>query len=776
MLPEDVFSNSKNLSALFITGNFFTKIPEQIFPYNRNIKVICLINIGPDARVDILGKNWTYLTHLREFPLAALTITKSLDKKFFSNLDATGVTHVEIVGVSIPELYGESIFEDLTTLTNLILSQQHNLNNNMIRKALWGMNKTSLHHLELEWNENLTKVYVELFEDLHGTALDYLSLSFSKIFEIESGAFYHTPGLMKLCLQMLPITHINNRTFMYLDKLKYLTLASCDLVQIDYAFEPLVSLLYLDISNNLQLQNLTTNAFKNLHSLKELIINGLYLDELYNYTFADLRNLTLLDVSHLKLRHRPFLHIGGHAFYGLSNLLQLNVIHANVATLQRAYFEPLSKVQIIRLSGSNFPDDRVSMDSFQPVSSTLCRLDLENNNINKYELSSGFLNNLSVLQELRLGYNNLMILPNNSFVGCSQLQYVDLQHNVVTHIPYALKMLKSLTLLSLRHNKVMYINDSAPYYDLTYLRHKVRRNGSKRYRFMLSQNPYNCSYAMVKNFLQWFNQTKVLDRVRDYPSSYICNYSPFKTMLSVPLIKFNQTLCMMCDNPDNYNVVIISITVGVVYFVASMLAIFCYVFRWDISWLLFLWRWDRTKEVAEEEFEYDAFICYSSKDYMFVRYELIEHLEEKTKSQDDVEPIPNLEDTQGHQYFRLAVDFRLFLPGGLVTDYIIDYMNRSRKTIILVSQNFLDGNWTMWEYQLAQSRALERRDTLIVVLLEDIPMRKMPRGLNKLIKDRAHMEWTDDPIGQDVFWRKMRKALQKYISCSGSAIPGLSSV
>ena len=746
MLPEDVFSNSKNLSAIFIGGNFFTKIPEQIFWYNRNIEIISLRAIGPDVKVSTLGKNWTYLTHLREFPLTALTITTPLNKQFFSNLDATGVSNMEIAGDYIPELYGDSIFEDLPNLTNLTLSRLYNLENDMIRKALWGMNKTNLLYLELEGNAQLTRIYKDLFEGLQGTKLDYLSVSFSLITEIEDGAFYYTPHLVKMLLLMLPITHINKRTFLYLDKLEYLTMDSCDLVQIDYAFEPLRSLLHLDVSNNRQLQNLTTKAFKKLHNLRELIINDLHLDDLYNYTFADLGNLTLLDASFLKLRHRTYMHIGDHAFHGLPNLIVLRLIAANVGTLRREYFEPLSKVQIIRLRWNNFINPKVSPDCFQPVSSTLCRLDLEESKINKYLLGTGFLNNLTALRDLRLGTNNLLTLPNNSFNNCSDLQYVDLQHNNITHIPYVLKILEPLTILSLYHNKVMYINESAPYYDLTYLKSKVNSTDPTGFYFMLSRNPYNCSCAEVKTFIKWFNQTKVQNRLKDEPFSYICNFAPFKKMLFVPMIRFNKTLCNKPEL-DDQNVVIAAITLGAAYFVASAVLILRYVFRWDISWLLFRLRLWGIKDVEQdwEEFEFDAFLCYSSKDYKFVLNVLI----------------PNLERSEGHEKFRLAVDFRSFELGALLSDNIINYMNRSRKTIMLVSQNFLDGNWTMWEYQIAQSRAVERRDRLLVVLLESVPMRKLPRGLNKLIKDRLHMEWTDDPTGQKLFWRKMRQALQR---------------
>ncbi len=694
-------------------------------------------------------------------------MTRPLNKQFLSSLDATCVRIVEIAGDSIPS-YGESIFEDLPNLTNLSLSRLYNLDNETARKALWGTNKTNLRYLQLEENSRLTYITPELFEGLQGTDLDYLSLSFSPVSKIEDGAFYHTPKLLTLFLQMLPITHINNRTFTYLDKLTYLTLSSCNLFTIDYAFEPLRSLLHLDLSNNRQLEHLTTTAFKRVYSLRKLIINDLHLDYFYNYTFSDLGNLTLLDASFLKLRHKPYMHIGEHAFHGLTNLLQLNLVAANIATLQREYFESLSKVQIIRLCRNNFIDAMVSRDCFQAVKGTLCMLDLEESKINEYLLATGFLNDLPVLRDLRLGYNHIHTLPNNSFDGCSQLQYVDLQHNLVTHIPYVLKAMEPLTILSLQNNKIMYINDSAPHYDLTYLRDKVSSTGSTGFYFMLSENPYICGCDVCKNFAEWLNQYSVLCSLKDNLYAYMCQYTAFKKNISIPLINFDK---MWCDKPeeDNQNIVIISITVGLVYFAVSALVIIRYVFRWDISWLLFLWRWQQIKDDGEEEFEYDAFICYSSKDYEFVRYELIENLEEKLESQHHVEPIPYPKDSQGHEYFRLAVDFRLFLPGGLVSDYIIDYMNRSRKTIILVSRNFLDGNWTIWEYQIAQSRAVERRDKLIVVLLENLPMRKMPHGLNKLIKDRAHMEWTEDPIGQEMFWRKMRKALQKPVQYSGSA-------
>ncbi len=415
-LPGDVFSCSPNLASLCIDRNLFSEIPEQIFQYNSNIEILSLRAIGPRMTVSKLGPDFNYLKRLKKIELSGVHIPE-LDKQFVSNLEPTNVSTIELSEVNITD-YGANVFEKLPNLTNLTLSGLNNMGSQTVRTILWGLENSKLQRLALERNPALTYVAYRMFEGLNGSSLTSLSLAFSQISLIEDEAFFHIPMLESLHLSNLPITSINDRTFRHLRELRYLSLESCALAQIDYGFVPLQSLLHLDISNNTQLQNLTTRALKSLRSLSVLVMNDLHLDHLHNYTFCDLKNLSHLEASNIKLRHKKYLHIEPDAFHGLSNLVEMSLIASHVATLQKEYFVPLKNVKIIRLRGNSFINAKVIPDCFEPVRGSLSWLDLGESNITFYQLSSGFLNDLTSLTRLSLGKMLCYFLPNQAKTGC----------------------------------------------------------------------------------------------------------------------------------------------------------------------------------------------------------------------------------------------------------------------------------------------------------------------------------------------------------------------
>ncbi|KAL6470286.1 hypothetical protein MHYP_G00214050 [Metynnis hypsauchen] len=146
----------------------------------------------------------------------------------------------------------------------------------------------------------------------------------------------------------------------------------------------------------------------------------------------------------------------------------------------------------------------------------------------------------------------------------------------------------------------------------------------------------------------------------------------------------------------------------------------------------------------QHEFQYDAFISYNAQDEPWVVEELV----------------PNLEDEQG---WRLCLHYRDFEPGRPILDNIMDGIYSSRKTICLITHNYLRSNWCSKEIQMANFRLFnDQKDVLILVFLEDIPTCHLSPyyQMRKLVKKKTYLKWPKPGDDARVFWQKLRLALE----------------
>ena len=155
--------------------------------------------------------------------------------------------------------------------------------------------------------------------------------------------------------------------------------------------------------------------------------------------------------------------------------------------------------------------------------------------------------------------------------------------------------------------------------------------------------------------------------------------------------------------------------------------------------------WRKYEELVDDaDYEYDAFVAYNRGDVEWVVNSLL----------------PNLEDRAG---FKLCIHDRDFLVGNVIEETIVESIDRSRKTILVLSQHFLQSNWCYFEMQMARNRLFMRgRDCLIPLLMEDIPLETLGRSstLRNLLETKTYLKWTEKPEGQDFFWKHLNMALE----------------
>ena len=91
--------------------------------------------------------------------------------------------------------------------------------------------------------------------------------------------------------------------------------------------------------------------------------------------------------------------------------------------------------------------------------------------------------------------------------------------------------------------------------------------------------------------------------------------------------------------------------------------------------------------IDDRQYQFDAFVSYSAVDSEWVKCHL-----------------PLLETTNN---LRLCFYDRDWLPGRDITDNIVDSMENSRKTILIVSNAYAMTQWCHFELALVQTRMLE---------------------------------------------------------------------
>ncbi|KFO31679.1 Toll-like receptor 2 [Fukomys damarensis] len=143
---------------------------------------------------------------------------------------------------------------------------------------------------------------------------------------------------------------------------------------------------------------------------------------------------------------------------------------------------------------------------------------------------------------------------------------------------------------------------------------------------------------------------------------------------------------------------------------------------------------------------FDAFVSYSERDARWVEELLVQELEHR------------------HPPLRLCLHKRDFVPGKWILDNIIDSIEKSRKTVFVLSQNFVKSEWCKYELDFSHFRLFdENDDAAILVLLEPIEKKAIPQRfckLRKIMNTRTYLEWPAEEARREGFWANLRSAIK----------------
>ena len=132
---------------------------------------------------------------------------------------------------------------------------------------------------------------------------------------------------------------------------------------------------------------------------------------------------------------------------------------------------------------------------------------------------------------------------------------------------------------------------------------------------------------------------------------------------------------------------------------------------------------------------YDAFVSYSHKDVDFVREELV----------------PRLERDSG---FKLCLHDRDWLGGVWIPDQIVRSVAASKRTIIVLTDHFLNSYWGMQEFRAAYHQStVEKRMRLIIIIKGELSAeasKTMDVELRNYLAFHTYLKW-----GDPWFWQRL---------------------
>ncbi|NWU73106.1 TLR21 protein, partial [Pterocles burchelli] len=174
-------------------------------------------------------------------------------------------------------------------------------------------------------------------------------------------------------------------------------------------------------------------------------------------------------------------------------------------------------------------------------------------------------------------------------------------------------------------------------------------------------------------------------------------------------------------------------------------------YKYHAVWYLRMtWAWlqvkRKPKRAPTKDICYDAFVSYSENDSDWVENIMVRELE------------------QACPPFRLCLHKRDFVPGKWIVDNIIDSIEKSHKTLFVLSEHFVQSEWCKYELDFSHFRLFdENNDAAILVLLEPIQSKAIPKRfckLRKIMNTKTYLEWPLEEEQQQMFWENLKGALK----------------
>nr|ANG08885.1 toll family protein 6 [Oncopeltus fasciatus] len=353
--------------------------------------------------------------------------------------------------------------------------------------------------------------------------------------------------------------------------------------------------------------------------------------------------------------------------------------------------------------------------------------------------------------------SNIAAVNNHTFTGLKRLQILHLENNHIKELlGFEFASLLGLKEIYLQGNMIHYIDNRT----FVLLKHLeiLRVDNNRLLKFQvslfsanpylveisLSGNPWSCECKYLQEMSAWLRShyAKVID------AKYItCTINNRTNDLGRVVKDINITTCSpyaggsrgIVDRKVLQDYLPLFFFTSIIFLVCLTLVFSALAYRRELRvWMYTSCGMSMCHRAAgfedDDERLFDAYVTYCIKDEGFVTQVLAARLEEE---------------------FRLCLHYRDFNLTAYVADTVIEAVESSKRTIVVLSRNFLVSEWGRIEFKSAlRERLKERRRKLIVVMLNELSPREVDPELRLYLKTHLCLQW-----GEGRFWEKLRYAM-----------------
>nr|XP_057946518.1 toll-like receptor 5 [Doryrhamphus excisus] len=571
-------------------------------------------------------------------------------------------------------------------------------------------------------HDNLPDPDRHTFEGLAKSNLNIFDLSNNRIFALQQAVFSPLTNAIIIDVSKNKINQINNNAFSGLQgNVRMVNLSFNILGEVySHTFRNLAELRVLDLSFN-NIGVLGDYVFEGLPKLRALYLTG---NSLRNLGFpAALPNL-------------EFLLLGDNRLVDVYNIdkLGINSTHVDLTNNRLTNLEEVYRIltafknlQNFFFGGNFIKWCILGQNISVPLNHSLQVLDLHDSSLQLVWAQGTCLdvfNHLNNLVGLNLSFNSLTSLPQGIFNGLSSIIEIDLSSNALTYLEPDV-FPNSLKRLDISSNFLAY-PDPRNFESLLFLN--------------LMENRFYCD-CNLEGFLKWMDVTNVtfLSPVEEYRCEFPAVH------YDLPLLNYSR-IVEPCEVDDELAVQELKFALFIASALLVLIVIQCGIAYARLRGRVYIFYKKIVGRVLEgpkappplEDVQYDAYLCFSNIDYRWVEAALLKKLDNKFSEEN---------------ILRCCFEARDFLPGEDYLSNIRDAIWSSRKTVCVVSKEFLKDGWCLEAFTLAQGRMLnELKNVLIMLVVGKVPHYQLMKynAVRAFVQRKEYLIWPEDP--QDLEW------------------------
>uniref|UniRef100_A0A8D1ZG72 Toll-like receptor 2 n=1 Tax=Sus scrofa TaxID=9823 RepID=A0A8D1ZG72_PIG len=482
-------------------------------------------------------------------------------------------------------------------------------------------------------------------------------------------------------------------------------------------------------------------------------------------TIKSLGNVETLTVRRL---HIPqfFLFYDLRSIYSLTGAVKrITIENSKVFLVPCSLSQHLKSLEYLDLSENLMSEEYLKNSACEHAWPFLHTLILRQNHLKSLEKTGEVLVTLKNLTNLDISKNNFDSMP-EACQWPEKMKYLNLSSTRIHSLTHCLP--QTLEVLDISNNNLNSFSLSLPQLKELYIsRNKLKTLPDASFLPMLSvlrisRNTINTfskeqldSFQKLKtleaggnnficscDFLSFTQGQQALAQVlSDWPENYLCDSPSHVRGQRVQDTRLSLTEC--------HRVAVVSVVCCALFLLLLLTGALCHHFH-GLWYMKMMWAWLQAKrkprKAPRRDVCYDAFVSYSEQDSYWVENLMVQELEHFQPP------------------FKLCLHKRDFIPGKWIIDNIIDSIEKSQKTIFVLSENFVKSEWCKYELDFSHFRLFdENDDTAILILLEPIEKKAIPQRfckLRKIMNTRTYLEWPADETQREGFWLNLRAAIK----------------